>query len=121
MSDQRPAAMSDRRTDRARLPLDREAAADHARRLATLTDPTRVQLISLFMQDAGPLNVDEIAAALGIGCNAATAHLAALTEVGLLTAVWRGGRECFQINGAYARCLPALTEAVLGRPRILRP
>jgi DNA-binding transcriptional ArsR family regulator len=89
-----------------------DKAADQARRLGALTDPARVQLMSLFGQDAAPLSVGEIAAALGIGRSVADTHLTVLVEAGLVIEERRG----YRANDAYARCLPAIAEAVLGHP-----
>jgi hypothetical protein len=83
---------------RPQRPLEREKAADHARRLGTLAGPARVQLMSLFERDAASLSLHEIAAVLPDveeGC---------------------GSQTRYRINDDYAHCLAAIAESVLGHP-----
>lgn len=102
-------------------PLDRAAAAEYATWFRALSDPTRIQIVSLLARRRRPMNVGEIVAAVDVGQSTVSAHLKVLAEVRFLLSEHRGTATYYRINDACVDCFPTAADIIMGRPLPVRP
>lgn len=97
-------------------PLKRELAAEYAGWFRALSDPTRVQVLSLLARARRPMRVGEIVSAIGVAQSTVSHHLAVLGEVGFLHAEPQGTSVLYRVNGACIECFPSAADVVMGNP-----
>lgn len=104
-------------TDGAQVqPLDRTAAEEYASWFKALSDPTRIQVVSLLARRREPMSVGEIVAAVQVGQSTVSHHLKQLAEVGFVLVEHRGTASLYRINDACVECFPTAADVVMGRP-----
>jgi len=102
-------------------PLQRSTAAEYASWFRALSDPTRIQIVSLLARRGVPMNVGEIVAAVEVGQSTVSAHLKVLAEVRFVLAERRGTAAYYRINEVCVDCFPTAADVVMGRPVPLQP
>ncbi len=102
--------------DESEGPLDRATAAEYASWFRALSDPTRVQIVSLLARKGEPMSVGEIVAAAGVGQSTVSAHLKILAEVRFVLADPKGTAVFYRINDACVDCFPTAADLVMGKP-----
>jgi DNA-binding transcriptional ArsR family regulator len=96
-------------------PLDRPAATEYATWFKALSDPTRIQIVSLLARRGAPMNVGEIVAAVDVVQSTVSKHLKVLADVRFLLAEHRGTATYYRINDACVECFPTAADIVMGR------
>jgi DNA-binding transcriptional ArsR family regulator len=102
-------------------PLDRVTATEFASWFKALSDPTRIQIVSLLARRGLPMNVGEIVAAVDVGQSTVSAHLKILAEVRFVLADPRGNATYYRINDACVDCFPTAADIVMGKPAPVPP
>lgn len=95
--------------------LDRLAAERYASWFRALSDPTRVQLVTLLARQGRAMTVGEIVAGSGVGQSTVSHHLKALAEVRFVLSEQRGTNRWYRINEACVSCFPSAADIVMGR------
>jgi DNA-binding transcriptional ArsR family regulator len=86
-----------------------------------LSDPTRIQVVSLLARHRDPMNVGEVVAAVEVGQSTVSAHLKVLAEVGFVLAERRGTATYYRVNDRCVDCFPTAADIVMGRPVPAQP
>jgi DNA-binding transcriptional ArsR family regulator len=97
-------------------PLDRGTAAQYASWFRALSEPTRVQIVSLLARHGEPMTVGAITDALDVGQSTVSAHLKVLTGVRFVLAERRGTSAWYRINDRCVACFPTAADIVMGNP-----
>ncbi len=96
--------------------LDRQLAETYAGWFRALADATRVQILNLLAERAGPMTVGQIVECVPVGQSTVSAHLKVLTEVRLVLVERRGTASWYQVNQACVSCFPSAADVVMGNP-----
>jgi DNA-binding transcriptional ArsR family regulator len=97
-------------------PLDRGTAAQYASWFRALSEPTRVQIVSLLARHGEPMTVGAITDALDVGQSTVSAHLKVLTGVRFVLAERRGTSAWYRINDRCVAYFPTAADIVMGNP-----
>lgn len=89
-------------------------AATYASWFACLGDPTRVRLLHAVATSPGPVNVGELATALGISQSTCSHHLRKLADTGFVLPRKEGTTTLVTVNAACCTGLPHASDAVMG-------
>jgi DNA-binding transcriptional ArsR family regulator len=95
--------------------LDRESAERYAGWFKALSDPTRVQLVTLLATQGRPMTVGEIVSASEVGQSTVSHHLKALADVRFVLSEQTGTTRWYWINEACVSCFPSAADIVMGR------
>jgi L-amino acid N-acyltransferase YncA/DNA-binding transcriptional ArsR family regulator len=96
-------------------PLARYEARQYAAWFRALSDPTRIQVVSVLARARGPLTVGQIVAATNVSQATVSQHLKVLAEVRFVLADRRGTRRYYRLNEACVGSFPTATDLVVGR------
>ncbi|TDD84782.1 ArsR family transcriptional regulator [Actinomadura darangshiensis] len=102
--------------DQEKGPLDRAAATEYASWFKALSDPTRIQIVSLLARQGRPMSVGEIVETVHVGQSTVSAHLKVLSEVRFVLADQHGTARYYRINQACVACFPTVADIVMGLP-----
>jgi DNA-binding transcriptional ArsR family regulator len=97
-------------------PLERGTATQYASWFRALSDPTRVQIVSLLARHGEPMTVGAITDALDVGQSTVSAHLKVLAGVRFVLADRRGTSTWYRINDACVASFPTAADIVMGHP-----
>jgi DNA-binding transcriptional ArsR family regulator len=97
-------------------PLERGTAEQYASWFRALSDPTRVQIVSLLARRGEPMTVGAITDAVNVGQSTVSAHLKILAGVRFVLAERRGTSVLYQVNERCVACFPTAADVVMGRP-----
>jgi DNA-binding transcriptional ArsR family regulator len=96
--------------------LDRASAERYAGWFKALSDPTRVQLVTLLARRRQPMTVGEIVEASGVGQSTVSHHLKVLSAVRFVLVERQGTAALYRINEACVSCFPSAADVVMGNP-----
>jgi L-amino acid N-acyltransferase YncA/DNA-binding transcriptional ArsR family regulator len=96
-------------------PLARYEARQYAAWFRALSDPTRIQVVSVLARARGPLTVGQIVAATNVSQATVSQHLKVLAEVRFVLADRHGTRRYYRLNEACVGSFPTATDLVVGR------
>jgi DNA-binding transcriptional ArsR family regulator len=94
--------------------LDRQSAEMYATWFKALSDPTRVQLVTLLARARTPMTVGQIVDLSGFGQSTVSHHLKTLAEVRFVLCKQQGTQRWYQINEACVQCFPSAADVVMG-------
>ncbi|MGI5169884.1 ArsR/SmtB family transcription factor [Spirillospora sp. CA-253888] len=97
-------------------PLDRATATEYASWFKALSDPTRIQIVSLLARQGRPMNVGEIVEFVDVGQSTVSAHLKALAQVRFVLAEQHGTARFYRINDNCVACFPSAADLIMGKP-----
>jgi hypothetical protein len=89
--------------------------------LATVTDPTRVQLVELLARTRTPISVGDIVTAMGLAQSTVSQHLKVLADVRFVLVEAVGNARHYRINDACVACFPSAADLVMGKPAPTTP
>ncbi|MEV6638646.1 metalloregulator ArsR/SmtB family transcription factor [Amycolatopsis sp. NPDC051371] len=95
--------------------LDRDTAKTYAGWFRALADPTRVQILNLLAETAGPMTVGEVVEQVSVGQSTVSAHLKVLADTGFVLVEPRGTARLYRVNEACVSCFPSAADVVMGR------
>jgi L-amino acid N-acyltransferase YncA/DNA-binding transcriptional ArsR family regulator len=96
-------------------PLERQNAEQYAAWFRALSDPTRVQIVSLLATRGEPMKVGDIVSAAKVGQSTVSQHLKVLADVRFVLAEQRGTARWYRLNDACVGAFPTAADLVLGR------
>jgi L-amino acid N-acyltransferase YncA/DNA-binding transcriptional ArsR family regulator len=96
-------------------PLARYEARQYAAWFRALSDPTRIQVVSVLARARGPLTVGQIVTATNVSQATVSQHLKVLAEVRFVLADRHGTRRYYRLNEACVGSFPTATDLVVGR------
>ena len=96
-------------------PLTRYEARQYAAWFRALSDPTRIQVVSVLARARGPLTVGQIVAATNVSQATVSQHLKVLAEVRFVLADRHGAARYYRLNEACVGSFPTATDLVVGR------
>lgn len=96
-------------------PLERQSAEQYAAWFRALSDPTRVQIVSLLATRGKPMKVGDIVTAANVGQSTVSQHLKALADVRFVLAEQRGTARWYRLSDACVSSFPTAADLVLGR------
>ncbi len=96
--------------------LDRATATQYASWFKALSDPTRIQIVTLLARRGEAMTVGQIVAAAHVVQSTVSAHLKILAEVGFVLVEQHGRARYYQLNQACVSCFPTAADVVMGRP-----
>jgi L-amino acid N-acyltransferase YncA/DNA-binding HxlR family transcriptional regulator len=96
-------------------PLPRDEARQYAAWFRALSDPTRIQVVSVLARAAGPLTVGQIVAATNVSQATVSQHLKVLAEVRFVLADRQGTKRYYRLNEASVGSFPTAADLVGGR------
>ncbi len=96
--------------------LSRGTAVEYAGWFKALSDPTRIQIVSMLARRRQPVTVGDIVAACGVGQSTVSHHLKILGEVRFVLVERRGTSHLYRINEACVTCFPSAADVVMGNP-----
>ncbi len=96
-------------------PLTRYEARQYAAWFRALSDPTRIQVVSVLARARGPLTVGQIVAATNVSQATVSQHLKVLAEVRFVLADRHGTARYYRLNEACVGSFPTATDLVVGR------
>src|ERR1039458_8224734 len=96
------------------MTVDRDRAELFASWFRCLSDPTRIQILSLLASERRPMSVGEIVADMDVGQSTVSEHLRRLAETCFVHVEHRGTTSLFVINERCIECLPSAAELVMG-------
>ncbi|WP_083958614.1 ArsR/SmtB family transcription factor [Herbidospora mongoliensis] len=94
--------------------LSRAEAEEYATWFKVLSDPTRLQIVSLLARRHGPMTVNEVVAASGVGQPTVSHHLRLLSEVRFVVVEPQGTTRLYRINERWLNCFPMAADIVMG-------
>ncbi|MFI6517599.1 ArsR/SmtB family transcription factor [Spirillospora sp. NPDC050679] len=97
-------------------PLDRSTATEYASWFKALSDPTRIQIVSLLARQGRPMNVGEIVEFVDVGQSTVSAHLKVLAQVRFVLAEQHGTARFYRINDNCLACFPSAADIIMGQP-----
>jgi L-amino acid N-acyltransferase YncA/DNA-binding transcriptional ArsR family regulator len=96
-------------------PLARDEARQYAAWFRALSDPTRIQVVSVLARAAAPLTVGQIVAATNVSQATVSQHLKVLAEVRFVLADRQGTKRYYRLNEACVGSYPTAADLVGGR------
>jgi L-amino acid N-acyltransferase YncA/DNA-binding transcriptional ArsR family regulator len=96
-------------------PLPRDEARQYAAWFRALSDPTRIQVVSVLARAAGSLTVGQIVAATKVSQATVSQHLKVLAEVRFVLADRQGTKRYYRLNEACVGSFPTAADLVGGR------
>ncbi|MFC9976584.1 ArsR/SmtB family transcription factor [Spirillospora sp. NPDC127200] len=96
-------------------PLDRATATEYASWFKALSDPTRIQIVSLLARQGRPMNVGEIVEFVDVGQSTVSAHLKVLAQVRFVLAERHGTARFYRINDTCVACFPSAADIIMGK------
>ena len=96
-------------------PLPRDEARQYAAWFRALSDPTRIQVVSVLARATGPLTVGQIVAATNVSQATVSQHLKVLAEVRFVLADRQGTKRYYRLNEASVGSFPTAADLVGGR------
>jgi L-amino acid N-acyltransferase YncA/DNA-binding transcriptional ArsR family regulator len=96
-------------------PLTRHEARQYAAWFRALSDPTRIQVVSVLARARGPLTVGQIVAATNVSQATVSQHLKVLAEVRFVLADRHGTARYYRLNEACVGSFPTATDLIVGR------
>jgi L-amino acid N-acyltransferase YncA/DNA-binding transcriptional ArsR family regulator len=96
-------------------PLTRHEARQYAAWFRALSDPTRIQVVSVLARARGPLTVGQIVDATNVSQATVSQHLKVLAEVRFVLADRHGTAHYYRLNEACVGSFPTATDLVVGR------
>jgi L-amino acid N-acyltransferase YncA/DNA-binding transcriptional ArsR family regulator len=112
----RPVFIAYRRLTMARAEqVERQTAEQYAAWFRALSDPTRVQIVSLLAERGEPMKVGDIVSAANVGQSTVSQHLKILADVRFVLAEQRGTARWYRLNEACVGAFPTAADLVLGR------
>ena len=97
------------------VPLPRDEARQYAAWFRALSDPTRIQVVSVLARATGPLTVGQIVAATNVSQATVSQHLKVLAEVRIVLADRQGTKRYYRLNEASVGSFPTAADLVGGR------
>jgi len=97
------------------VPLPRDEARQYAAWFRALSDPTRIQVVSVLARATGPLTVGQIVAATNVSQATVSQHLKVLAEVRFVLADRQGTKRYYRLNEASVGSFPTAADLVGGR------
>ena len=97
------------------VPLPRDEARQYAAWFRALSDPTRIQVVSVLARATGPLTVGQIVAATSVSQATVSQHLKVLAEVRFVLADRQGTKRYYRLNEASVGSFPTAADLVGGR------
>lgn len=95
-------------------PLGRQSAEQYAAWFRALSDPTRVQIVSLLAARGEPMKVGDIVTAANVGQSTVSQHLKVLADVRLVLAEQRGTTRWYRLNETCVGAFPTAADLVMG-------
>jgi L-amino acid N-acyltransferase YncA/DNA-binding transcriptional ArsR family regulator len=95
--------------------MPRAGAEQYAAWFRALSDPTRIQIVSVLRARQAPVKVGEIVAAVQVGQSTVSQHLKILGEIGFVLAERRGNAAYYRLNAACVDAFPTAADLVMGR------
>jgi L-amino acid N-acyltransferase YncA/DNA-binding transcriptional ArsR family regulator len=96
-------------------PLERQSAEQYAAWFRALSDPTRVQIVSLLATRGEPMKVGDIVTAANVGQSTVSQHLKVLADVRFVLVEQRGTARWYRLNDACVSAFPTAADLLLGR------
>jgi L-amino acid N-acyltransferase YncA/DNA-binding transcriptional ArsR family regulator len=96
-------------------PLPRDEARQYAAWFRALSDPTRIQVVSVLARATGSLTVGQIVAATNVSQATVSQHLKVLAEVRFVLADRQGTKRYYRLNEACVGSFPTAADLVGGR------
>jgi DNA-binding transcriptional ArsR family regulator len=93
--------------------LRRDVAEEYAEWFRTLSDATRVQLLSWLARQPEPVPVKDVVAAFPLSQSTVSHHLAALARTCFLIAEPRGTSTYYSVNRACMAALPGAAATIM--------
>ena len=84
--------------------LDRDTATQYASWFKALSDPTRIQIVTLLARNGASMTVGQIVEAVHVVQSTVSAHLKILSEVGFVLVEQHGRARYYQVNQACVGC-----------------
>jgi L-amino acid N-acyltransferase YncA len=97
------------------VPLPRDEARQYAAWFRALSDPTRIQVVSVLARATVPLTVGQIVAATNVSQATVSQHLKVLAEVRFVLADRQGTKRYYRLNEASVGSFPTAADLVGGR------
>jgi L-amino acid N-acyltransferase YncA len=97
------------------VPLPRDEARQYAAWFRALSDPTRIQVVSVLARATAPLTVSQIVAATNVSQATVSQHLKVLAEVRFVLADRQGTKRYYRLNEASVGSFPTAADLVGGR------
>jgi len=97
--------------------VDRDEAEAYARWFQTLSDPTRIVILSYLSHRDGPVRVSTIVDDLGISQSTVSHHLRLLHDAGFVTRERSRTSRLYAVNRSFVTNFSAAAEVVMGRRR----
>lgn len=94
--------------------MDRDLAETYAGWFRALSDPMRVQILSLLAEHDDSRTVGEIVAAVDLAQSTVSHHLRVLHEVGFVELERVGNRSLYRVNRNCVSRFPAAAAAIIG-------
>jgi DNA-binding transcriptional ArsR family regulator len=95
--------------------MDRRLAETYAGWFRTLSDPTRVQILSLLSSSGTAMSVGAIVDQVGVGQSTVSHHLKLLAEAGFVHVEHKSTSSLYHVNRTCLTCFPSAVDVVMGR------
>src|ERR1044072_9022556 len=98
--------------------LDRATAETYAGWFRALSEPMRVQILSLLAAAGAPMSVGEIVERVPVGQPTVSRHLKVLAGARFVLAERHGTSRHSRINPPCLECFPSAADVVMGRSAV---